>query len=293
MAELVKSKQWRVIAETVIGASHIASGLPNQDGLRIAKPRGGSGLIASVADGHGSAKYVRSHIGAKIATEVAIAQLGEFLSLPLKRILGFHPAELEEILARQIVRSWTKRVEEHAQTQPFTGEERNAAGADVVSAYGSTLLVAAATNDIVAVAQIGDGDVLFVSGRGQVTRPLARDSRMLGNETISLCSPDAVQSMRVRLKSLSSDDSERPEVILLATDGYANCFKDEPAFAKAACDYAHMLKVPKGLRSIQENIGGWLRDASDRFSGDDITVAVMYSKAAMQQQKDKSAVLGT
>ena len=289
MVELVTSGYWCVVAESVIGASHIESGLPNQDGVRMSKILGGGGLIVAVADGHGSAKYVRSHVGAQIATAVAVEQMEQLLSLPPKRLMGFHPAELEELVSKHIVRSWTKRIAEHAATEPFTAEESKAAKVDAISAYGSTLLMVAATRNVAVVAQIGDGDLLFVSATGRVTRPLPHDSRILGNETVSLCSPDAVQSMRVRLKSLSSDDAECPRMIFLATDGYANCFKDEAAFTQAACDYASLVKTRNGPRTIRENITGWLRQASDEFSRDDITVAVVYSRTATRNEESATS----
>jgi serine/threonine protein phosphatase PrpC len=156
---------------------------------------------------------------------------------------------------------------------------------DPVAAYGSTLVAAAVTKSVAVVLQLGDGDIVWLSGSGQVMRPLPRDPRLLGNETVSLCSPDAVQSMCIRLKHLATDDDERPDFMLLSTDGYANCFKDETAFTQAARDYAELLKRRDGIATVRENVGEWLRKASDEFSRDDITVALLCRSATTRPKK--------
>ena len=71
---------WRVIGATVRGASHARSGLPNQDAI-LWRPETGAGplLIVAVSDGHGSAKYFRSHEGSRLAVETATSVLQDFL----------------------------------------------------------------------------------------------------------------------------------------------------------------------------------------------------------------------
>lgn len=118
MPEFVNTRRWCAIAECVRGASHIASNLPNQDALKILS-LGDDGLITAVADGHGGAKYKRSAVGAQLAVESASEEIRRIASLPTKRLLRFHKAELQEILAGRIVRRWTDAVTAHASALRF------------------------------------------------------------------------------------------------------------------------------------------------------------------------------
>src|SRR5919202_522458 len=72
--------QWRVIGESVQGASHASDGLPNQDAIYWTPPSGaGARLILALSDGHGSAKHFRSAIGAALAVRVATTEMQNLL----------------------------------------------------------------------------------------------------------------------------------------------------------------------------------------------------------------------
>ncbi|MFM7713741.1 MAG: protein phosphatase 2C domain-containing protein, partial [Microcystis sp.] len=66
MKENIPQLKWRCIGESVKGASHVRSGLPNQDAIRWFPESGiGLPLILAVSDGHGSAKSFRSDRGSR------------------------------------------------------------------------------------------------------------------------------------------------------------------------------------------------------------------------------------
>src|SRR4051812_29506315 len=71
---------WHLAAATVRGASHVRSGQPNQDALNW-RPAAGSGppVAAAVSDGHGGAKYLRSHVGSRFAVAAALKLLWELV----------------------------------------------------------------------------------------------------------------------------------------------------------------------------------------------------------------------
>ena len=76
-------KKWITLAESVIGASHINSGKPNQDCIKVHEFTDkalGQVTILALADGHGSDKYFRSDIGALIDVDVMINQLSELIT---------------------------------------------------------------------------------------------------------------------------------------------------------------------------------------------------------------------
>ena len=65
-----RTTEWRAIGESVRGAAHLRSGLVNQDAFHWLPASGvGPPLILVISDGHGSAKYFRSHIGSAQAAE--------------------------------------------------------------------------------------------------------------------------------------------------------------------------------------------------------------------------------
>jgi len=60
---------WQVITGSARGATHRASGLPNQDA--VASQHGPGGVVVAVADGHGHIRHFRSADGAALAVDVA------------------------------------------------------------------------------------------------------------------------------------------------------------------------------------------------------------------------------
>jgi serine/threonine protein phosphatase PrpC len=289
----IGGRKWEAVCESVRGASHIAAERPNQDALKIARFDSGTTVVAAVADGHGGANYIRSEVGSRLAVTVATEELHSLLQLPAKRLLAFHRTELEDILANRIVRRWLDRVGKHNLKHPFCDAELATTPAlqqDATLAYGTTLLAAAANDRVALFVQIGDGDILTVSPRGGVSRPFERDPRLIGNETVSLCLPDAARQVRVGLKALNREDYDSiPVLILLSTDGYSNCFKDENAFAQVGKDYLDLLEASNGTMVVRKNLRTWLRQASDQYSRDDITVAMLYRRSGKRGGSTRAA----
>ena len=258
------------------GAAHHRASLPNQDAVRIARANGGLPLIVALADGHGSAKSFRSQHGARSAVAVA---------LKVCRSL-FEPDSLSRIKRRaeeqwplELVRRWRERVDRLLARRPFTLAELDALDpasrrqieAHPYLAYGATLLTVIVTPAFILYLQLGDGDLLTVSASGEVERPLARDERLIANETTSLCSAKAWNEVRVKFQALAGAP---PALILAATDGYANSFRDEAGFQQVAQDFWAMIR-DEGLGPVQSNLKNWLNETSQQGSGDDMTVGIL------------------
>jgi serine/threonine protein phosphatase PrpC len=169
----------------------------------------------------------------------------------------------------------------HLQTQPLTQAELNSLGlsqADELRnekcliAYGATLLVVAVTDRFVSYLQLGDGEILTVSDKGEVTRPLNKDDRLFGNETTSLCAPEAWRDFRVNFQPLTHS---HPALILLSTDGYPNSFRDESGFFKVGTDILRMIRE-NGIDTVRDNLEQWLADSTRAGSGDDVTLGIVY-----------------
>ena len=261
--------EWQVAGQTVRGAVHERNGLPNQDAIYWLPVEGhGSSIVLAVADGHGSARYSRSHIGARLAVESSVQLVREFLDGQAgDGNLSLIKDATEEWLPRAIVRKWVELVGEHLNSDPLGEPEQS------VIAYGATLLVAAVTEQFAFYLQLGDGEILTVRESGEVTQPLTKDERLFGNETTSLCAPDAWRDFRV---SFQPFNQSAPALILLSTDGYPNSFRDESGFFKVGSDILNMVRE-NGLSFIKENHGGWLSDSTRAGSGDDITLGILCS----------------
>ena len=266
-----QTPQWQAIGQSVRGAIHERSGRPNQDAIRWLPESGCTPLlVVAVADGHGSVRYSRSHIGAQLAVEKSAELIHEFLvthanedNLSLVKHLA------HDWLPGTLVRNWQKAVAEHVTAHPLSQSDNS----DEISiAYGATIIAVGVTAKFVIYLQLGDGDILTVDENGEVSRPLPGDDRLFANETTSLCAPEAWRDFRVNFQPLSHS---RPALILLATDGYPNSFRDDSGFLKVGSDLLRMIKQD-GLSSVEKNLGGWLLDSTQAGSGDDVTVGMLY-----------------
>ena len=266
------SIKWQVVGQTVRGAAHERNGLPNQDAICWLPQSGhGSSVVLTAADGHGSARYSRSHIGAALAVERAARLTDEFLRNQASvDNLSLIKHATEEWLPRALVRNWSEAVAEHLKSDPLSPDEVDA---ESTVAYGTTLLIAAVTERFVLYLQLGDGEILSVSESGEVVRPLIKDERLFGNETTSLCAPEAWRDFRVGFQPLTQS---RPALILISTDGYPNSFRDEEGFLQVGSDILRMIRE-NGLASVQDHLAGWLRDSTRAGSGDDVTLGILSS----------------
>jgi hypothetical protein len=261
----------------VLGASHKRTNLPNQDAYACIPDSGeGENVAVAVADGHGSSRSFRSDRGAKlavlIATRLLRSRLQDLTSVPPDRI----HAQLR-VLAKAIVELWVKQVREDLERHPFHEDDlaglddraRRELDSNQLLAYGATLLAAAVTRNGIYYLQVGDGDIMLVAQDGTAWLPLPPDRRLVGNETTSLCLPEAWRDFRVGTDTLE----EAPRLILLSTDGYANSFQSEAAFRQVGADLLPMIEQ-HGLSFVDRSLEQWLRETTERGAGDDVTLAV-------------------
>jgi serine/threonine protein phosphatase PrpC len=264
---------WRVFGRSVRGTSHRRRQIPNQDSFDWATTVQGH-LILAVADGHGSSACFRSETGAALAVQCAIEHIAEFDGR-----LDFSQQFLDDVerdFKDRLIARWRDAVSSHLTQNPFTAEEelvvasRKGRSSPFI-AYGSTLLTALASDSQLLLLQIGDGDILMVDASGRVSRPWPRDGRLLGVETTSLCTDDAASNIRIRVEPLTP---ESPTLVLLCTDGYANSFRNDAGFLKVGADLLEMIEED-GVESVENELEGWLEEASSLGSGDDVTLGVL------------------
>ena len=287
MAEEKNPTEWRVIGETVPGASHLRAGIPNQDSILFIRESSRSlPIVLSVSDGHGSPKCFRSDRGSRFAVKKSAHLVGEFLD---ERRGKFDLAEIEsqkDYLSKEFVKRWREAVEADLKREPFTEKEfenlekksdakaRKLVEDNPFLAYGATSMTVTIEEEFILFLQIGDGNILNISPAGEVVKPVAEDPRLLANETTSLCLPEAEKDFRFFVQKISADES--PAMVLLSTDGYLNSFSSEAGFFQAGTDILQMLAEKDGFDAVSENLKAWLEEATQMGSGDDCTVAVIY-----------------
>ena len=197
-------------AQTRVGASHLSRDIVCQDSSLCEDHESYS--FAAAADGHGSPCYLRTERGSKFAVECAAECVAEFLdSLEDAAEVLADERQRQQLfnqLWRSIIARWHDKTEKDFTDEPFTEEEldripdkfahyreRYAQG-DYISAYGTTLLFAAVTDDYAFGAQIGDGKCVVIDGDSNVTAPIPEDPRCYENVTTSMCQDDAALSAR-------------------------------------------------------------------------------------------------
>jgi len=282
---------WTALSASVRGASHERNGLKNQDAVRLRNPACvADPLFLAVADGHGNTRSFRSDRGSALAAECAIRVLGRLLRVhgdaPLSSIR--HMAKVRWM--REVIEAWRAAVRADLHADPFSPLDFAAfpeappiikPGREIPPAaylaYGATLIIAVVTRRFILYAQLGDGDILTVDSSGQISRPLKRYHEFYANQTASLCTNQAIREFQVRIIPLRSGV---PDMIMLSTDGYANCFGNDEGFFRVAADILGYLRG-HGTEFVGKNLEEWLRESSRDGSGDDITVGLAVRAQAL------------
>lgn len=258
---------------SIQGFSHISKGLVCQDSSGFYCNDDIS--IAVVADGHGSHKHFRSDIGSKMAVQIAINSVKDFI----KDKTSFNEAiknNSNKVLTRiesNIVYNWNNSVNEHYNNNPVCEEETAEISKDelskisIESMYGSTLIVAAMTNQYWFGMQIGDGSCVSLYQDGETKLQIPSDDRLIANLTTSLCDCDAIHNFR----HYYSDNI--PIALLVSTDGLSSSFFDENTFLTFNRRIiSQMTNYDFALESLKQH----LYKRSKEGSYDDISISAIY-----------------
>ena len=170
-----ESNPWRVVAESVTGASHIRAGIVCQDSheYRLLEP---NLLIAAISDGAGSAS--QAEVGSKIAVRFSIQTLTDFFERNLmpEEDEDWKTLMLSALLAAQ------RGVEAEAERLGVALRE-----------LASTLILFVASPEFAVVAQIGDGAAVLQNAGGEILALTVPQSGEYLNETLFLVSPRAIE----------------------------------------------------------------------------------------------------
>ena len=282
---------------TCIGESHIKSGKVCQDySLTINSEQ----LTAAVVcDGHGSARYFRSEIGAKFAAEITADLIKEFVNnFDKSKIVGnpftqsfaktdtkkYKENELSvtfEQLFKSIISTWYQKIEQHAKDNPLTEKERGQCeqewieefenGTKIEKSYGCTLMAAVFTAEYWFAFHIGDGKLIALQNNPIFSEPVPWDDRCFLFKTTSLCDTEPLNEFRY----CYCGDGTTPDAVFLGSDGIDDTFGDGENLAEF---YIKIVKgiVDNGEEKTSEKVKKLLPDLSKRGSQDDMSLAVVF-----------------
>jgi serine/threonine protein phosphatase PrpC len=271
--------QWDVLVACERGASHVTDETPLQDAAGyFGDPLVRSApVVLAVADGHGDRRHFRSAIGSDIAVAVA-GDVGLQFGGALRQ--SSNEAEVQTLVEAEIIPAlsnrWREAVAKDAAQDPVALVEPGEADRNLTIAYGCTMLVAILSHPWLILCQIGDGDIVFVSREGPITRPVPDDPRLVGHQTTSLCQVDAINSFRSAVIDMRTDP---PSAIFMATDGFANAQADQQWYRLLGQDLVRYAR-DNGVEWMREHLPRWAAlCASGRGSGDDTSIVLLLSKS--------------
>lgn len=249
---------WQVVAASVEGASHTRRGQPCQD-AHAWRVLTGDLLVAAVADGAGSAEM--GEVGAVTAAHAAVDCLADSFQA------GWPKTEdgwRDRLLAA--LQGAREAVEEEARA-------RNKAARDLAT----TLIVLAATPDLAAVAQVGDGAAVVGGAAEELVALTTPQSGEYVNETIFLVSPDALEAAQFAFQSGAVTR------VALFSDGLQRLALRMPEAAPHAPFFAPLFRFvaeSEGGSKAEEQLAGFLRSPRLRERADDDLTLVLATLVA-------------
>lgn len=258
---------------SIQGFSHISKGLVCQDSSGFYCDDNIS--IAVVADGHGSQKHFRSDIGSKMAVQIAINSIKDFImdKNSFNEAIKNNSNKVLTRIESNIVYNWNNSVNEHYNNNPVCEEETSEISKSelskisIESMYGSTLIVAAMTNQYWFGMQIGDGSCVSLYQNGETKLQIPTDDRLIANLTTSLCDCDAIHNFRHYYSDIM------PIALLVSTDGLSSSFFEENTFLSFNRRIiSQMTNYDFALESLKQH----LYKRSKEGSYDDISISAIY-----------------
>ncbi len=266
---------WTTLSGSSIGSVHVRDSLPLQDAVLTWNDPGSGHAVVAVADGHGHKLHFRSDTGAALAVVSAVEELRRILPQLAQAAAdgdGEGATELVRRAGAGLVETWTAKVEHHLEANPYSpAQDELGASGDPLRAYGSTVLATAAVGGLLVFLQIGDGDSVLVSARGEASRPLPEDPDLDGLHTSSLCQPRPLDALRVAVVDVLADDVA---LVFLCTDGFGRARVDSDGWWRQTGEQLLEFSRSRGLHWIREQLPEWLAEPA-QIGGDDTTMALL------------------
>jgi len=265
---------------SIQGASHIQKQIVCQDSA--AHYYNDTFATAVVSDGHGSEKHFRSDIGSKIAVDISIQTIKEFITREKDYIhtIFSNPDKILKQLASNIIYRWSEKIHQHFNENPLTEEEqtlhRNIDVEKIAHIYGATLIIAVMTKKFWFALQTGDGACVTITNKNTAEIFVPKDDRLIFNFVTSLCDADAIGNFRYYFSEINKE-KQPPLGIIITSDGVVNSFKEDH-FLDFNCKTLNLFTTQE---NASEEIQKFLPILTEKGSKDDVSIAGIYFK---QQQ---------
>ena len=203
------------------GSTHIQLHAPCQDRFLVRSH--GQRTLFTLADGHGSAPYTRSGLGARLMCAAAA------------RVLLADGAEVkpDDVLTSALKDTYDRLIRRHLALRPLADWElERLADRPPEQAYGCTFLAALSTPQEVICFQIGDGTIALLDEMGAFLPPLDMDSACMGALTSSMAYDRERCLAHFRVRHYPQPVA----ALLMCSDGY--CFS-----GNAPCQAAGLLTL--------------------------------------------------
>jgi serine/threonine protein phosphatase PrpC len=262
-------------AVSVQGASHIVKNKICQDASRYVKSNDFSMIV--VCDGHGGEKYVRSDVGSKLAVEATVDVINDLMckSSHLKTMLNRgYKFVLNKVSAR-IILEWNRRIKEHYLSNELQGVNINENNIDkymsmIKHLYGTTIVVAVITEEFWFGIRNGDGDCISIYDDGKIMEEIPWNDKNQFNFTTSLCNSKAIEDFNYFYSE------KLPRAIVISTDGVIESFESNDYYFKFIKDNILTLVQKSTEKEIKSVLKTYLPILSEKGSGDDMSIALMY-----------------
>jgi serine/threonine protein phosphatase PrpC len=256
--------------KTSIGYSHVTANKRCQD--FSASYHDEERSIVTACDGHGGNVYIRSHLGAKFASNAVIDVLREIEKT------AFHKAKKEAVIENirlNILCRWNALVEGHLAKNPIRmSEVTGLTEAEILSlrknpikAYGTTLNAAMILGTKLICVSIGDGGCFLVKSGVVIPAFTEDEDDPVANITYSLCQDDAFSHLSVSVHELSAYDGA-----VVCTDGMINPYQNLSNFSSGLIAPAIATLnagKSKSLEAFVSEVGARLG------TGDDVSLGIV------------------
>ena len=258
--------------------------------------------VALISDGHGSAPYLRSDRGSKLAVETA-SQVLESVYIKYKSFDGMSEAQIGAIkkeISEQLGSQWIKAVTEDYEKDPiseaellsfkddilanpsvdtqnrwkryYTGYKK---GTSVLKAYGCTLIGLLICEGYCLGVHVGDGKCVAVYEDASCDKPIPWDEACIANICTSMCD----EELRCRVQIFP----KRPIAAFVASDGLDDTFGDGGKLDNFYRKVCYNI-IQKG-ESYIEDLQASLPILSEKGSKDDMSIAGVYDMEKLRESE--------
>ncbi len=269
-------------SRSVIGASHVKKGIVCQDSSDY--KTGNGYAVAVVADGHGSKKHFRSHVGSKFAVESAIETIERFYEdrERLERELTENHEMIIHNMEKQIVAVWHDKIMGHFAENPVTAEEKKQFEEDefnkipVESYYGTTLVTAIADENFTFGFQIGDGSLVAVFDDGETAMLMDYEESNPANITASICGRNAASMF-----SRFFVGNKKVLAVFVSTDGLYTSFGKDSDFLDYHTIIASQLS---DINTFETSVVKNITKRTHFGTEDDISLSCIYNSEIVEEK---------